>query len=161
MVVGHRVVSPGVGIVAWTRRHRGLTAFAAGVLLTLVALGAVGYVVLADQRRSARLLAAAISRALAREVRIDRVAELSTQRVVMRGVRLPRAGGWPAEVAAEQVEASGPLLAAARGGEAPLSLVVTRPTVEMAETGAGVGLATLDRVREGLTALLAAGPLLA
>ena len=56
-----------MGTVSWVRHHRGLAAFAAGVLLTLLALGAVGYLVLSDQRRSARVLAAALSKALARE----------------------------------------------------------------------------------------------
>ena len=60
-------------ITHWIRRHRGFAAFAAGALLTLVALASVAYFVLADQRRSARVLAATLSRALAREVRIDPV----------------------------------------------------------------------------------------
>ena len=41
----------------WVRRHRGLAAFAAGVLVTLAALAVVVYMVLLDQRRSARVLA--------------------------------------------------------------------------------------------------------
>lgn len=149
-----------MGLLKWARDHRGLAAFVAGVLLTLVALAAVGYLVLSDQRRSARVLGAALSQALAREVRIDRVTELGTARVVMRGVRLPRAGGWPADISAAEVEATGPLLAAARGDEAPLRLVVTRPTVEASAGGAGAGLAALDGVREGLASFLGASTLL-
>lgn len=137
-----------------------MVAFAAGVLVTLVALGAVGYLVLADQRRSARLLAAALSRALAREVRIDRVSELGPGRVVMRGVRLLPTAGWPVEVAAEQVEATGPLLAAAAGGAAPVALVVRRPTVALPAGGAGVDLAALETARAGLAAFLAGSLLL-
>src|SRR3972149_2455250 len=95
----------------WIRRHRVLAAFLAGVLLTLA--------VLADQRRSARALARGLSRALAREVRIERVTDIGTERVVMRGVELPREGGWPATVVAERVEATGPLLAAAPGEAGP------------------------------------------
>ena len=105
-------------LTRWIRTHRVLTAFVAGVLLTVAALAAAGYYVLSDQRRSARLLAGALSQALAREVRIDRVTDLGTDRVVMRGVELPRTGGWPATVVAERVEATGPLLAAARGEHA-------------------------------------------
>src|SRR3990172_459814 len=115
----------------WIRRHRVLAAFLAGVLLTLAALAGTGYWVLSDQRRSARALARGLSRALAREVRIERVTDIGTERVVMRGVELPREGGWPATVVAERVEATGPLLAAARGDAAPLRLTVTRPAVEI------------------------------
>src|SRR5262249_31268830 len=121
----------------WIRRHRVVTAFAAGVLLTLLALAAAGYYVLSDQRRSARALAAALSRALAREVRSVRVTDRGTDRVLMQGVELPRRGGWPATVMAERVEATGPLLAAARGDPAPLRLTVTRPTVDIGAEGGG------------------------
>jgi hypothetical protein len=137
----------------WIRRHRGLAAFAAGVLLTLVVFASVAYYVLLDQRRSARILAGALSRALAREVRIDRVTELGTARVVVQGVELPRAGGWPATVVVERVEATGPLLAAARGDPAPVTLAVTRPTVELG-VGGGGGLAGLEALPETLQGLL-------
>lgn len=149
-----------MGLSRWLRTHRALAAFAAGVLLTLAALAAVGYLVLSDQRRSARVLGLALSRALAREVRIERVTDLGTDRVVMRGVRLPRAGGWPADLAVERVEATGPLLAAVRGEPAPLRLTVTRPTVDLAAEGAGAGLALLDGAREAVAGFLAGSPLL-
>lgn len=138
----------------WIRRRRVLATFLAGVLLTLAALAGTGYWVLSDQRRSARALARALSQALAREVRIERVTDIGTGRVVMRGVELPREGGWPATVVVERLEATGPLLAAARGAAAPLRLTVTRPTVEIgSEAGAGLaGLGTLaDGVRSFLT----------
>src|SRR3972149_649430 len=125
----------------WIRRHRVLAAFLAGVLLTLA--------VLADQRRSARALARGLSRALAREVRIERVTDIGTERVVMRGVELPREGGWPATVVAQRVEATGPLLAVARGAAAPLRLTVTRPTVEIGSE-AGAGLAGLGTLADGV-----------
>ncbi|MBI2467503.1 MAG: hypothetical protein HYV62_06765, partial [Candidatus Rokubacteria bacterium] len=140
----------------WLRTHRALAAFAAGVLLTLVALAAVGYFVLADQRRAARVLGLALSRALAREVRIDRVTALGTDRVVMRGVRLPRAAGWPAEVTVAEIEATGPLLAVARGDRAPLRLVVTRPRLDLPEGGAVAGLGLLEGLRDALVGTLAA-----
>src|SRR5262245_22892824 len=113
----------------WVRRHRSLAAFAAGALLTLAALAVVVYMVLLDQRRSARVLAAALTQALKREVEIDRITDLGPSRVVLRGLRLPAAAGWPAEVKAESVEASGPLVAAARGEPATVKVLVTRPTV--------------------------------
>jgi hypothetical protein len=143
------VATPG----AWVRRHRVLAAFAAGALLALAAVALVGYLVLADQRRSARVLAAALTRALEREVRIDRVTELGPSRVVMQGVRLPADRGWPAEVAVESVEASGPLLAAARGEPAPVRIVVTGPTVT-AGGGGGAGLAAVEGLRRPLQTLL-------
>lgn len=142
-----------MGVLRWSRAHRTLTAFAAGGLLTLLVLAAIGYFILSDQRRSARVLAAALSQALARDVRIERVTDLGTGRVVMRGVHLPRDGGWPAEVVAERVEATGPLVAAARGDPAPVRLVVTRPTVVVGG-GADAGLAVVDSLRQGLESFL-------
>ena len=50
----------------WVRHHRVLAAFVAGVLLTLAAVAVVVFLVLADQRRSAQVLAAALSQALQR-----------------------------------------------------------------------------------------------
>jgi hypothetical protein len=141
-----------MAMVTWIRRHRGLVAFAAGALVTLAALAAVVAFVLADQRRSARVLAATLSRALAREVRIERVTTLDPSRVVMRGVWLPREGGWPADVVAEQVEATGPLTVVARGEAAPVQVVVTRPTVTVAAAGDG-GLA-LAELRRGIMGFL-------
>jgi hypothetical protein len=150
-----------MALLRWARTHRVLTAFAAGALLVLVALAGVVYFVVLDQRRSARLLAAALSEALDRDVRIERVTELGTERVVMRGVRLPRDGGWPAEVVAERLEATGPLLAAARGEPAPVRLVVSRPAVEVPEGGGGgAGLAALDGLRQGLERFLAGSTML-
>ncbi len=146
-------------LARWLRTHRGLAAFAAGAFLTLVALAVVGYLVLSDQRRSARVLAAALSQALAREVRIGRVTDLNTQRVVMRGVELPREGGWPARVTADRVEATGPLLAAARGEAAPIRLTVSRPVVELGPGGPAAGLAALETARTGLAGFLR-GPML-
>jgi hypothetical protein len=144
----------------WVRRHRVLTAFAAGVLLTLSALAVVGYLVLADQRRSARVLALALSQALKREVQIERVTDLGLSRVALRGVRLPAERGWPAEVRAESVEASGPLLAAARGEAAPVRLLVTRPTVGVAGSAGAAGAAGLDALRQGLASFLGSAALL-
>jgi hypothetical protein len=135
-------------------------AFAAGVALTLGALAVVAYLVLADQRRSARVLGAALSLALKREVRIERVTDLGPSRVVLRGVRLPADRGWPAEMRAQSVEASGPLLAAARGEAAPVRLLVTRPTVVVAGGGGVAGAAALDGLRQGLASLLATPALL-
>jgi hypothetical protein len=143
----------------WIARHRVAAGFAAGVLLTLVALAVVGYLVLADQRRTARILAAALTQALAREVRIERVRELGPSRVVIEGLRLPAERGWPAEVSAESVEASGPLLAAARGEAAPVRLLVTRPTVVVGGGGAA-GAAALQGLREGVLAVLGSPALL-
>jgi hypothetical protein len=143
----------------WAHRHRGLVAFAAGVLLTLAALAVVGYLVLADQRRSARLLSAALTQALKREVEIERVTDLGPSRVVLRGLRLPAAGGWPAEVRAEAVEASGPLVSAARGEPAAVRVLVTRPTV-VAGGGGAAGAAALDGLRQGLASFLGNAALL-
>jgi hypothetical protein len=143
----------------WFRRHRVLTAFAAGVLLTLIGLAVTGYLIVSDQRRSARVLAAALSRALAREVRIDRVTAIGTQHVVIRGIELPPEGGWPARVVVDRVEATGPLLAAARGDAAPVRLTVSRPTVELKPAGGGgFDLAAVDAWRQSLRDFLA-GPL--
>jgi hypothetical protein len=141
--------------MGWVRRHRVLTAFVGGACLTLVALAAVGYWILSDQRRSARALAATLSRSLAREVRIDRVTDLTPERVVMRGVALPGEGGWPATIVAEQVEATGPLLAAARGDVAPVRVTVVRPTVEMpAGAGSGDLAGALTGLRDAVRGLL-------
>ena len=137
------------------RRHRVLTAFVGGACLTLVILAAAGYWVLSDQRRSARALAATLSRSLAREVRIDRVTDLTPDRVVMRGVALPSTGGWPATIVAERVEATGPLLAAARGDAAPVRVTVVRPTVEMpAGTGGGDLAGVLPGIMDAVRGLL-------
>jgi hypothetical protein len=144
-----------MGLFARVRRRRVLGAFLAGALLTLVVVAAAGYWILSDQRRSAQALAAALSRALAREVRIDRVSDMGTARVVMRGVELPREGGWPATVRVERLEATGPLLSAARGDPAPVRLVVTRPTVELPAGGGGGGLiAAVAGLGETLRGLL-------
>ena len=124
----------------------------------MAAVAAVGYFVLADQRRSARVLAATLTRTLQRQVEIDRVTDLGPSRVVLRGLRLPPEGGWPAEVKAESVEATGPLLGAARGEAAPVRVVVTRPTVVVGGGGA-VGAAALDGLRQGLSSFLG-GPAL-
>lgn len=138
----------------WLRRHRLATGFAAGALATVAALGAVGYLVLADQRRSARVLAAALSHALGRGVQVERVTGLGPSRLILEGVRLPAEQGWPVTVAVESVEASGPLLAAARGEIAPVRLVVTRPTVT--PPAAGAGGTGLEGLRQGLGSLLGA-----
>ncbi len=148
-----------MGLRSWVRRHRVLGAFAAGALLTLVVLAAAGYWVLSDQRRSARALAAALTQAFAREVRIERVTDLGTDRVVMRGVTLPREAGWPATVAAERVEATGPLLAAARGDAAPVRLTITRATVDLPAGGGGGLAAALAGLGEAVHGFLA-NPLL-
>ena len=142
----------------WVRRRRVLAAFAAGVLLTLAAVAIVGYLVLADQRRSARILAAALTQALARGVEIDRVTDLGPSRVVLRGLRLPAERGWPAEVKAESVEASGPLLSAARGEAAPVRLLVTRPKI-VAGGGGATGAAALEGLRQGLASFIGSAPL--
>ena len=140
-----------MGPFRWIRRHRVLAAFAAGMLLTLAGLAVAAYLVLSDQQRSARVLAAALSHALAREVRIDRVTAIGTQRLVIRGVELPREGGWPARVVVDRVEATGPLLAAARGDAAPVRLTVSRPTVEMGPGGeGGLDLASVETLRRSL-----------
>jgi hypothetical protein len=141
-------------LTRWIRGHRVLAGFAAGVLLTLVAAASVGYYILSDQRRSARVLASALSRALDREVRIDRVTDVGTDRVVMQGVELPREGGWPATVVVERVEATGPLLAAARGDASPVKLDVSRPTVDLGAGGGGGGLAGLEGLPETLRSFL-------
>jgi hypothetical protein len=137
----------------WVGRHRTAAGFAAGALLTLLALAGVAYFVLADQHRSARVLAAALSQALARDVHIDRVTEMNPSRVVMKGIRLRKDRGWPADIAAESIEASGPLLAAARGAAAPIRLQVTRPTISTG--GEAAGLAALEGLRQGLADFLA------
>ena len=142
----------------WVRRRRVLAAFAAGVLLTLAAVAIVGYLVLADQRRSARILAAALTQALGREVEIERVTDLGPSRVVLRGLRLPAERGWPAEVKAESVEASGPLLSAARGEAAPVRLLVTRPKI-VAGGGGATGAAALEGLRQGLASFIGSAPL--
>jgi hypothetical protein len=61
----------------WVGRHRIAAGFAAGALLTLFAVAVMGYLVLADQHRSARVLAAALLHALAHDVHIDRVTEMN------------------------------------------------------------------------------------
>ena len=137
----------------WVGRHRFAAGFAAGALLTLLAVAVVGYLVLADQHRSARVLAAALSQALARDVHIDRVTEMNPSRVVMKGVRLSKDRGWPADIVAESVEASGPLLAAARGAAAPIRVQVTRPTISAG--GEAAGLVALEGLRQGLADFLA------
>jgi hypothetical protein len=140
------------GIGSWIGRHRVAAGFAAGALVTLVAVAAVVYFVLADQQRSARVLAAALTQAFDRAVRIERVTELGPSRVVMKGVQLSAKAGWPADIVAETVEASGPLLAAVRGDPAPVRVQVTRPTV--AAGGAG-GAAAIEEVRQALATFLA------
>jgi hypothetical protein len=137
----------------WVGRHRIAAGFAAGALLTLLAVAVVGYLVLADQHRSARVLAAALSQALARDVHIDRVTEMNPSRVVMKGIRLSKERGWPADIVAESVEASGPLLAAARGAAAPIQIQVTRPTISAG--GDAAGLAALEGLRQGIADFLA------
>src|SRR6185503_7178352 len=143
----------------WVRRHRALAAFVAGVLLTLAAVAVVALVILADQRRSARVLEAALSQALHRGVEIDRVTDLGPSRVVLRGLRLPADRGWPVEMKAESVEASGPLLSAARGDSAPVRLLVTRPTIVGGGGGAG-GAAALEGLRQGLASFLGSAAML-
>jgi len=143
----------------WVRRHRVLTAFGAGVLLTLAAVAVVVFMVLADQRRSARVLEAALSQALQRGVEIERVTDLGPSRVVLRGLRLPADRGWPVEMKAESVEASGPLLSAARGDSAPVRLLVTRPTIVGGGGGAS-GAAALEGLRQGLASFLGSAPML-
>ena len=143
----------------WVGRHQVVVAFAAGVLVTLFVVAVVGYLVLADQRRSARILAATLSQSLGRGVEIDRVSDFGPSRVVLRGIRLPAALGWPVEMKADAVEASGPLLSAAKGDPAPVRLLVTRPTV-VAGGGGAAGGAALEGLRQGLASFLARGALL-
>ena len=144
---------------AWIGRRRVLAAFAAGAFLTLGALAVVGYLVLADQRRSAGILAAALTRALERDVEIERVTDLGPSRVTLRGLRLPAGRGWPADVKAESVEVSGPLMAAARGEAGAVRVLVTRPTVA-AGGGGAAGAVALEALRQGLAGLLGTVPLL-
>src|SRR5262245_21586973 len=141
----------------WVRRHRGLAPFAAGVPVRLAALAVVVYMVLLDQRRSARVLAAALTQTLKRDVEIDRVTDLGPSRVVLRGLRLPAVGGWPAEVKAESVEASGPLMAAARGEPATVRVLVTQPTIV---AGGGGGANALEGLRTSLASFLGPAALL-
>src|SRR5262245_54206364 len=144
---------------AWMLRRRVTAAFVAGVLVTVAAVAIVAVFVLADQRRSARILAAALTRALEREVQIERVTDLGPSRVVLRGLRLPAEAGWPADVKAESVEASGPLLEAARGGSAPVKILVTRPKVS-AGGGGAAGTAALEGLRQSLAGFLGSAALL-
>ena len=123
----------------------------------MVAVAIVGQLVLADQRRAATLLAATLSRALAREVQIDRVTDLSPSHVVLSGVHLSASGGWPADVAADRVEASGPLVAAARGEAAPVRVTVTGTRVTM--QGTGTSLTAFDDLQKAVRAFLTDGPL--
>jgi len=133
-------------------------AFAAGALLTLAAVAVVVYLVFADQRRSAQVLSAALTQALKREVEIERVTELGPSRVVLRGLRLSQKAGWPVDVKAETVEASGPLTAAARGQGAPVRVVVSQPTVV---TGGGAGgLVDVEALRQTLASFLGSAALL-
>jgi hypothetical protein len=125
----------------------------------LAAVAVVGYLVLADQRRAAQALALALTQALSRPVEIERVTDLGPSRVVLRGVRLPPEQGWPSEVKAESVEASGPLLAAARGESAPIKLLVTKPTVVVGGGGAA-GPAALEGLRQGVASFLGSSALL-
>jgi hypothetical protein len=151
-----------MGFRSWVRRHRVLAAFAAGGLVATGALAIAGYLVLSDQRRTARVVAAALSQALAREVRIARVTDVGTGRLVMRGVELPAEGGWPARITADRVEATGPLTAAARGAEsAPVRLVVTAPTVDLpAGGGGGLDPAGLEGAGRALAGFLQGSPAL-
>jgi hypothetical protein len=145
---------------SWLRRRRRVFgAFAAGALLTLGAFALVGHLVLADQRRSARVLGAALSRALEREMQIESVSDLGPSRLVLRGVRLPAERGWPVGMEAESVEVSGPLLAAARGEAAPVRLLVNKPTI-LAPSGRAAGIAELEGLRQSLAGLLASAALL-
>src|SRR5262245_25930466 len=124
----------------------------------MAALAVVGYLVLSDQRRTAQVLSAALSHALARQVRIERVTDVGAARVVLRGVELPREGGWPARVVVDRIEATGPLVAAARGDAAPVRLTVSRPSIELAGSGGGgFDLAAVDQLRQTLASFLA-GP---
>jgi hypothetical protein len=142
------------GFGAWLGRHRGLIGFAAGALVTALAVAVIVYLVVADQRRSAWIVSATLSQALAREIRIERVTELGPSRIVMRGVTLPREGGWPADITAESVEATGSLTAAARGQAAPVRVVVTRPTVTAPGGASGAGGFDLGAVRQALATAL-------
>src|SRR5262245_35883395 len=144
---------------AWMLRRRVLAAFVAGVLVTVTAVAIVVLFVLADQRRSARVLAAALTKALDREVQIERVTDLGPSRVILRGLRLPAEAGWPAEMKAESLEASGPLLEAARGGSAPVKILVTRPKVS-AGGGGAAGAAALEGLRQSLVSFLGSAALL-
>jgi hypothetical protein len=145
-------------IGSWIRRRGALVAFAAGALLTLLAVAVVAYLVLADQRRSARVLGVALTQALKREVEIERVTDLGPSRVELRGLRLSAKAGWPADVKVESVEASGPLTAAARGQAAPVRVVVNRPTVTPAAGGGGA--VDVEGLRQTLTSLLGSAALL-
>jgi hypothetical protein len=133
-------------------------AFAAGALLTLAAVAIVVYLVFADQRRSAQVLSAALTQALKREVEIERVTDFGPSRVVLRGLRLSQKAGWPVDVKAEVVEASGPLTAAARGQAAPVHVVVSQPTV-VAGGGAG-GAVDVEALRQTLASFLGSAALL-
>jgi hypothetical protein len=144
---------------SWIGRHRVLAAFAAGVLLTLIAVAVVGYLVLADQRRTAQVMAATLTQALNREVQIERVTDVGPSRVVLHGLRLPASGGWPTDLRAQSVEASGPLLDAARGHSAPVRLLVTKPTVTLGGGGAA-GAGALEGLRQGLASFLETAVLL-
>ena len=140
-------------IVSWIRGRGAVAGFAAGALLTLAAVAVVAYLIVIDQRRSAQVLSAVLTQALRRRVEIERVTDLGPSRVVLRGRRLSAKAGWPADVKAESVEASGPLTAAARGQAAPVRVVVNRPTITRAGGSGGAGGAAMDV--EGLRQTLA------
>src|SRR5262249_27451626 len=126
--------------------------------LTLAAAAVVVYLVFADQRRSAQVLSAALTQALRREVEIERVTDLGPSRVVLKGLRLSAKAGWPADLKAESVEASGPLTAAARGQAAPVRVVVNRPTVD---AGGGPGGAVdAEGLRQTLASFLGSAAVL-
>jgi hypothetical protein len=145
---------------AWIRRLGAPGAFAAGALLTLAAVAVVAYLILADQVRSARVLSAALSQALRREVEIERVTDLGPSRVVLRGLRLSAKAGWPVDVKAEVVEASGPLTAAARGQAAPVRVVVSKPTVVAASGGGGGVGVDVEGLRQSLQSFLGSAALI-
>ena len=115
----------------------------------------VVYLFVADQRRTARLTAAALSRVLGREVEIARVPQLSPGRVVLEGLRLPAGGGWPAEIRAQSVEATGSLVAAATGERGPVTVVIRKPTITLGTGGAGGPGGGLEGLGDTLAALLA------
>jgi hypothetical protein len=142
----------------WIPRRSPAVAFAAGALLTLAAAAVVAYLILADQRRSAQVLSAALTRALHRGVEIERVTDLGPARVVLHGLRLSTKAGWPADVKVESVEAAGPLVSAATGAAAPVRVVVNRPTVT---TGGGAGGAVdVEGLRQTLASFLGSAAIL-
>jgi hypothetical protein len=135
------------------RRRRSLIVFALAALVTVAVL-AVGWYVLGEERRLGRLLTGVLASRTGLPISVERAAT-DGSRLRLRGVRLPATAGRPLDVRIGDVEVTGGVLPWLAPSGRRLSVVARTTTVTVSESAGGLPEgAVLDALRDTLRGLL-------